>query len=576
MKKEKNNFQNFASKWNAPPHTEISEEERKNRDETTTSGERRNIKKFLGKAHSAVQAIMDSGAGYYADQSIRDYFMEFNNRFWTYGLKYSPASFNVLGKFVEGNPDNYYFNLKDEEDSIFLCGDFFEFITDENFKNDPRISLNSLKDNIIYNYSVIGDPRELTFKTDDSKHEYAVCGISMIRDKNELSWILTGGPIVSDDEKKLGIGFDLKDYETEKAMYTKPDFYDEKKNIPVMIPGLDDVWRNTVFGRTEIDTLTHQVRYKQDDFAHALMTATDDPIAYSSVNENIDEWKPDKETETILKQKTQELDSQPTLFNLAESLFNLPEYFNFKLQYVSTEEVKTRYGQNRSKLSTSKAYKYAPQNLKTFIKKVKSLQIINPNKPPSVKRNYTSPQFQVSVDGFYRKINPETYGKDKRGNEVLGRTWIKSHMRWRDKSPKPKVIYLKSSIKVAKEKLEKLKNKEKSKFSEPYQKKPEKFSKTNLEGYIYLMKNDSMKENIFKIGKTSKTPDERAEDLSKSTGVPEKFEVINYWRSKNTTKDESEIFASLENYRYSDNREFFQIEKNEAIKKIEFIINKNQ
>ena len=398
----------------------------------------------------------------------------------------------------------------------------------------------------------------------------------MIRDKNELSWILTGGPIVSDDEKKLGIGFDLKDYETEKAMYTKPDFYDEKKNIPVMIPGLDDVWRNTVFGRTEIDTLTHQVRYKQDDFAHALMTATDDPIAYSSVNENIDEWKPDKETETILKQKTQELDSQPTLFNLAESLFNLPEYFNFKLQYVSTEEVKTRYGQNRSKLSTSKAYKYAPQNLKTFIKKVKSLQIINPNKPPSVKRNYTSPQFQVSVDGFYRKINPETYGKDKRGNEVLGRTWIKSHMRWRDKSPKPKVIYLKSSIKVAKEKLEKLKNKEKSKFSEPYQKKPEKFSKTNLEGYIYLMKNDSMKENIFKIGKTSKTPDERAEDLSKSTGVPEKFEVINYWRSKNTTKDESEIFASLENYRYSDNREFFQIEKNEAIKKIEFIINKNQ
>ena len=134
MKKEKNDFKNFASKWNAPPHTELSEEEKNNREETTTSGERRNIKKFLQKAHSAVQAIKDSGAGYYADQSIRDYFMEFNNRFWTYGLKYSPASFNVLGKFVEGNPDNYYFNLKDEEDSIFLCGDFFEFITDENFK----------------------------------------------------------------------------------------------------------------------------------------------------------------------------------------------------------------------------------------------------------------------------------------------------------------------------------------------------------------------------------------------------------------------------------------------------------
>ena len=90
------------------------------------------------------------------------------------------------------------------------------------------------------------------------------------------------------------------------------------------------------------------------------------------------------------------------------------------------------------------------------------------------------------------------------------------------------------------------------------------------------MKNNSMKDNIFKIGKTTKTPDERADDLSRSTGVAEKFEVISYWKSKNISKDESEIFASLENFRYSDNREFFQIEKNEAIKKIEFIINKNE
>ena len=576
MKKEKNDFKNFASKWNAPPHTELSEEEKNNREETTTSGERRNIKKFLQKAHSAVQAIKDSGAGYYADQSIRDYFMEFNNRFWTYGLKYSPASFNVLGKFVEGNPDNYYFNLKDEEDSIFLCGDFFEFITDENFKNDPRVSLNSLKDGIIYNYSVVGDPRELTFKTDDSKYDYAVCGISMIKDDNELSWILTGGPIISEDEKKLGIGFDLDGYKTEKAMYTKPDMYNEKKNIPVMMPGLGDVWRNTVFGRTEIDTLSHQVRYKQDDYIHSLLTATDDPIAYSPVNEDIDEWKPDKETEKILKEKTDQLNSQPTLFNLAESLFNLPEYFNFKLQYVSTQEVKTRYGQNKSKISTSKAYKYAPQNLKTFIKKFKSLQIINPNKSPSIKRNYTSPQFQVAVDGFYRKINPETYGKDKKGREILGRTWIKSHLRWRNKTPKPKIIYLKSSIKVAKEKLEKLKQKDHYKLNQTYQEKPLRTNKTELDGYIYLMKNNSMKENIFKIGKTTKTPDERADDLSRSTGVAEKFEVISYWKSKNISKDESEIFASLDNFRYADNREFFQIEKNQAIKKIEFIINKNE
>ena len=135
---------------------------------------------------------------------------------------------------------------------------------------------------------------------------------------------------------------------------------------------------------------------------------------------------------------------------------------------------------------------------------------------------------------------------------------------------------MKSSIKVAKEKLEKLKKQDQSKLNKIYKEKPQRVNKTESDGYIYLMKNNSMKDNIFKIGKTTKTPDERADDLSRSTGVAEKFEVISYWKSKNISKDESEIFASLENFRYSDNREFFQIEKNEAIKKIEFIINKNE
>ena len=89
------------------------------------------------------------------------------------------------------------------------------------------------------------------------------------------------------------------------------------------------------------------------------------------------------------------------------------------------------------------------------------------------------------------------------------------------------------------------------------------------------MRNNSLKNNIFKIGKTSKTPNERAVELSNATGVPEKFEVINYWKSSNISRDESEIFAYLDNHRYSDNREFFEIEEKKAIEKIEFILNRN-
>ena len=121
--------------------------------------------------------------------------------------------------------------------------------------------------------------------------------------------------------------------------------------------------------RTEISTLSHQVRYKQEDYETMLNTLTDDPSIIPPVDKDPMNWKSNDEIEKHLEQKNKELNSQPTLFNIAESLFNLPEYFNFKLQYVSTDEIKTRYGKNKAKMSTSKIYKYAPTNLKVFIRK---------------------------------------------------------------------------------------------------------------------------------------------------------------------------------------------------------------
>jgi hypothetical protein len=43
-------------------------------------------------------------------------------------------------------------------------------------------------------------------------------------------------------------------------------------------------------------------------------------------------------------------------------------------------------------------------------------------------------------------------------------------------------------------------------------------------GYIYLLINSAM-EGFVKIGKTTKTPEERAKELSNATGVPTPFTV---------------------------------------------------
>ncbi|MBA3017886.1 MAG: hypothetical protein FP811_07035, partial [Desulfobacteraceae bacterium] len=45
-------------------------------------------------------------------------------------------------------------------------------------------------------------------------------------------------------------------------------------------------------------------------------------------------------------------------------------------------------------------------------------------------------------------------------------------------------------------------------------------------GWIYILTNPSLQENLIKIGKTSRTPEERAKELSAPTGVPAEFEIV--------------------------------------------------
>ena len=44
-------------------------------------------------------------------------------------------------------------------------------------------------------------------------------------------------------------------------------------------------------------------------------------------------------------------------------------------------------------------------------------------------------------------------------------------------------------------------------------------------GFIYVLSNNSLKDNLFKIGKTGKETSNRTKQLSSSTSIPENFEI---------------------------------------------------
>ncbi|MDF1851945.1 MAG: GIY-YIG nuclease family protein [Verrucomicrobiales bacterium] len=85
-------------------------------------------------------------------------------------------------------------------------------------------------------------------------------------------------------------------------------------------------------------------------------------------------------------------------------------------------------------------------------------------------------------------------------------------------------------------------------------------------GYIYILQNPSLDETHLKIGRTTRDPDERAAEISSSTGVPTPFEVAWWSESVDCHRAESILHHHLTPYRTNTAREFFELDLDEAIR----------
>lgn len=91
-------------------------------------------------------------------------------------------------------------------------------------------------------------------------------------------------------------------------------------------------------------------------------------------------------------------------------------------------------------------------------------------------------------------------------------------------------------------------------------------------GYIYILSNSSIADMV-KIGRTSRLPDERVKELSSATGVPTPFK-LEYKKKFNDCVRAEELvhkYLELNNKKVSNNREFFNVDKEEAIRVIEMV-----
>jgi len=83
-------------------------------------------------------------------------------------------------------------------------------------------------------------------------------------------------------------------------------------------------------------------------------------------------------------------------------------------------------------------------------------------------------------------------------------------------------------------------------------------------GHLYGLKNDAM-QGMCKVGMTYRTPEERANELSRGTAVPLQFDVVCTMKVENPKEKEAILHEMLgkSHERVSANREFFRVSPKE-------------
>lgn len=89
-------------------------------------------------------------------------------------------------------------------------------------------------------------------------------------------------------------------------------------------------------------------------------------------------------------------------------------------------------------------------------------------------------------------------------------------------------------------------------------------------GFVYVLSNPSMP-GVLKIGKTTRSVDERARELSNETGIPTSFVVEHSTETIDCHNLERAVHYRLVKERVNDKREFFKLDLKDAINIVECV-----
>jgi len=502
--------------------------------------EKKFLKDCYKKAVNSLEAQSLSHSNFITETTLRHFLMEYNTRAWKYGLRSMPLLFNILESYFIYRKPHQYFELLEEENYLISFYDFLDFYTSDKIEYNKDLILDNLETDIIYNFNIGTDLSEITFKTDDNA-EFILSGISIIRRENEVSILLITGCDELKEVKTSDIKLETKNpnkkdllekfKEDSKDDFHKPLFVDENEKYSKVL----------VICRLDLVTDTIDARYVAEEFENLFNVQTDEIDGFTNKKGEYTS----KEYEEVHKNGIKRVKQFGAIFEIAKASLYLPYYLNVNEDDLIEETHDTEFKKINSNPIKKRKFK------DTFGHKTsnKPLYIINTNNifsPDKIKLR--DDLFKIETSGFWKNLEVDQVGTDKKGNQIHGKTWVNKKLSWYEASNKELII----------------------------EKKNNQFSGKNS-GYIYVVRTPTMSKNIFKIGLTRNDVEDRLKQLS-NTSIPDKFYKVQEWNVADCVKAEKQVHEILDEYRIDQRREFFEIDFSiaaETITKVCNTINKN-
>lgn len=475
------------------------------------------VKEVIEKAPLLMFSRHYGGTGLPISELLRFYFTEYAARMMRGGVWALPSSFNVVEAFLEFSRNFFLFDLREEEEHILQLSDYLDWYTDGRFPETPEVLTDIIPEGIVHSYNFVAPRHDYVVST--SRSSMISLGVAFIRHGSELSSVALMGekpPRKSDEDAREKQGHGGIAPKGKEWMVPNPKL-DVHDRYLIEAP---DFSRVVGLTRFDLDRREFVLRQVSVDYGCGFDVYTDDPTVIPS------DVAP-SERRKILEAAEAGLAGYTSLFAFMASLIYLPAFFVAEQRRVVDSKFATQLKVKKSSSKVRKAVKLLGASHVPFVRTIHCCEVGGRQQSVN-ERLIEPPKMGFSRKGFWKALPPGEVGEDQDGNAVIGKTWVERIYSWDSRG-------LDSF--VAQRTLTE------ERGPDP--------------GHIYVLRSGAHVTDYYKVGKTTRTPQERARELSSATGVPSVFEEIGNWPTGHVTQVEQEVHRRLDQYRVRKRREFF-------------------